>query len=229
MPQTLTRMLSSWLALGGDDPEASGLGGHWVRVQGDPLPAPALVRIDRASDGRLIVTGLVLGYRDRREITWETMRKLKPATILSLIFSGFDPDQPARLMRETDSGGRWVTRGDDPDDDIFFDDVEADVDGMFVWEDTEQYREHARAMAALAIWEATGGPHSEQIVEVNKPRASVATDLQAFASTYLRHYAANPRRATTATAQELHISRATAIRRLNECRELGLIPPKEQA
>ena len=87
----------------------------------------------------------------------------------------------------------------------------------------------ARALNAQTIWQMTGGsrPDSE-VTEVTRPRASVATNLTEFADAYKRNYAANPRRATTATARELHISRATAIRRIAECREIGLIPPKEQ-
>lgn len=221
-------MLSDWLTITDPDPEASGLGGHWVRVEGHPLPAPALVRIDRASDGRLMVTGLILGYKDRREITWETMRKTKPATILGLIFSGFDPKRPQAVLEESESGGRWVRRGEDPEDDQLFVDADDDVDEMTVWEDSDAYQDWMRAVAAFEIWRAAGGPTDEAVVEVNRPRASVATDLQAFAQTYVRNYAANPRRATTATARELHISRATAIRRIAECREIDLIPPKEQ-
>lgn len=51
-----------------------------------------------------------------------------------------------------------------------------------------------------------------------------SAELEAFARVYARHLASQPHRAMTATADELHISRATANRRVRKCRELGLLP-----
>lgn len=50
--------------------------------------------------------------------------------------------------------------------------------------------------------------------------------LAVFALTYQRNLAAHPSRAMTATAEDLHLSRATANRRAAECRRRGLLPMK---
>jgi hypothetical protein len=185
--------------------EKAGLDGQWMKVQGDPLPVDVIIRVDRSDDKRFMITGLVIGLHERREITWEALRMIKPATILGYIFSGFDPNDPAKLYEATDPF---------PMDDNIGD----------------RWRPHARAAAALKLWQASENrPHEDDyqaIKPVTKPRASVATDLAKFAETYLRNLAATPHRATTATAKEMHISRATAIRRIAECRDEGLLPSK---
>lgn len=80
---------------------------------------------------------------------------------------------------------------------------------------------------ASVLWERNrpGGAPRPRITAPVQGR--VATDLDAFASTYTRHRAATPHRAMKATAVELSISRATAIRRAAQCRQVGLLPPKE--
>lgn len=49
-------------------------------------------------------------------------------------------------------------------------------------------------------------------------------ELTLFALTYKKNLAAQPNRAMTATAEDLHIGRATANRRAAECRRRGLLP-----
>jgi hypothetical protein len=200
MPQrfgSLTRPLGS----DSPAPEMPGLAGQWLDVRGGPLPVPIAIRIDRADDGRFMVTGLLIGLDQRREITWETLRQIKLATVLEYLFAGFDVMNPAR-----------------------------GVDDMLSMADPEW----DRRVAALELWNAAANPwlfeDSEHEVEtVTKPRASVATNLTEFASVYLRHLAASPHKATKATADELHISRATAIRRIDECRRAGLLPARREA
>lgn len=226
-PQTFARLIR-WSATSTGD--VAGLEGQWVRVSGAPLPVPVLVRIDRATDGRYIVTGLLIGHRDRREITWETLRSIKPSTIVSLIFSGWDPRNPAKLYADTDPAPPVAMDGADFDEEAYFAGEETEDDERVIDVTSPEWRAHMRALTALRLWEETR-PGDERdtpdVTEVNKPRASVATNLTHFAEVYERHWASDPRRATTATARELHISRATAIRRIGECRQIGLLPAKE--
>lgn len=185
MPNPLGRVLFPvWTDENALPADLPGLEGEWVAVSGGPLPMRALVRIDRAKDDRLMITGLILGWRDRQEITWQTLRQVKPATLLEWIFAGFDPHNPAK-----DAG-------------------------------------ESRGMAVLSLWEKLH-MSAEQAPIDGRSRATAAPDLQAFADAYRRHLAAHPHRAMTATADELKVSRATAIRRADQCRRVGLLPPKE--
>lgn len=204
--------------------EVRELDGQWVLVKGGPLPVEVLLRIDQAEDGRFMVTGLLLGLRTRSEITWETLRRIKPASIVSMIFSGFDPRNPLQEYARTDPAPPQRIGGDDFDQAAW----EADDEDLpLIDHGSAEYREHLRAAAAYRLWSTARGSASVTTVEPQtKPRASVATDLAAFASTYQRHLATTPRKALQATADELHCSRATVVRRIAECRELGLLPPK---
>lgn len=193
-----------------------GLEGKWVRLSGGPLPVNVLVRIDRAEDGRFMITGLLIGLHSRREITWETLRQIRPASLLGYLFSDFDPRNPRRRYVETDPFAPSFDEDDLPAVDL----------------DSNDWREHQRVSAAYQLWREAAAAlagASPDVESVTKPRASVATNLTRFAEVYLRHVASTPRRATTATAEELHISRATAIRRIAECRDTGLIPPRSQS
>lgn len=216
------------------------LDGVWVEVSGGGLPVPLLVRIDRTQDGRLVVTGMLIGRDEHREIDWATLRAIKPASIISMIFAGFDPKWPDKIMdsawwaelyaqdfREPTARELYEAKGY----------TGLDPQSLTVPPTEDSDRAAAerasqrllRAQNALQIWHRTGGDGGHSAVHaVTRARASVATNLSEFADAYKRHFSANPRRATTATAEELHISRATAIRRIAECREIGLIPPKEQ-
>lgn len=87
----------------------------------------------------------------------------------------------------------------------------------------------ARHVAAL-LWSASrpaGAPRAAT-APTKSARARVADDLEAFAVAYRRNRALAPHRAMTATADQLGISRATAIRRAQECRERGLLPAREK-
>lgn len=191
LPQTLAKLLSGW-SPESKVPELPGLPGQWVTVKGGSLPTGLVARIDRAPDGRFVITGLLIGLRERREITWETLRAIKPASVLAHIFADFDPLAPA-------AGAR-------------------DVDDLF---DPERRHGHT----ALELWSAARreDPH---VVARQQGGPTAAPDLQVFADAYLRHLAARPHGAMTATAKELHISRATAIRRAEACRAAGILPPK---
>lgn len=51
-------------------------------------------------------------------------------------------------------------------------------------------------------------------------------ELTEFAAAYLRNLMSQPHRAMQATADNLIISRATANRRAQKCRDIGLLPPR---
>ncbi|WP_346007169.1 hypothetical protein [Janibacter terrae] len=212
----------------------------WVWIEGGELPVPVLVRVDRSPDGRFIATGLHLGLLREDELGWDTMRRIKPATLLNYIFGGFDPADPFSEASD-------VVRG------LAQPSLDALAAGMqdalreygaeaLTQEDYERWRaedfghmlatmQHdskaQRALTAYALWERLAERPPVPTAAAAKPRASVATDLNQFAQVYLKHRAATPRRATQATADELHCSRATVIRRLAEARKLGLIPEKD--
>lgn len=76
--------------------------------------------------------------------------------------------------------------------------------------------------AWVSLWEDFVRP--AQSVETSPTRGPSRSDLADFARTYLKHKAAHPNRAMTATAKELNISRATAIRRADAARKEGLLP-----
>jgi hypothetical protein len=191
LPQTLAKLLSGW-SPESKVPELPGLPGKWVTVKGGSLPTSIVARIDRAPDGRFVITGLLIGLRERTEITWETLRAIKPASVLNHIFEDFDPHNPAAQA--------------------------LDVDDLF---DPEQRQGHA----AFELW-SSAGSESPEVSARQQGGPTAAPDLQRFADIYLRHLAARPHGAMTATAKELHISRATAIRRAEACRAAGLLPPK---
>ncbi|MCW3039254.1 MAG: hypothetical protein JWM31_1159 [Solirubrobacterales bacterium] len=191
LPQTLAKLLSGW-SPESKVPELPGLPGKWVTVKGGSLPTSIVARVDRAPDGRFVVTGLLIGVRERKEITWETLRAIKPASVLAHIFKDFDPNNPAGSAPEVD--------------DIF---------------DAE--REHR--VAAFDLW-ASASRETPEVAASRQAGPSAASDLQVFADIYLRNLASRPHGAMTATAKELHISRATAIRRAESCRAAGLLPPK---
>ncbi len=187
LPQTFARLTAPLFAPDEELPDLVGLDGQWLRVSGGSLPLPVTVRIDQSDDGRFIVTGLLLGFRERREITWETLRRLNLASLLESIFEGYDPDNPAAIYAN--------------EQDIF-----------------------GRGIVHLALWHARKG--MQGAAPPNSRRRTAAPDLRLFATTYLRHLAVKPHTAMTATARELHVSRATAIRRAAECRKVGLLPAK---
>jgi hypothetical protein len=191
LPQTLAKLLSGW-SPESKVPELPGLPGKWVTVKGGSLPTGVVARIDRAPDGRFVITGLLIGLRERTEITWETLRGIKPASVLGHIFEDFDPNNPA-------AGA-------------------LDIDDLL---DPEKSHGHA----ALELW-SSATREAPDVSARNQAGPTAAPDLQVFADTYLRNLAARPHGAMTATAKELHISRATAIRRAESCRAAGLLPPK---
>lgn len=179
--------LASWIAPGlGHVNLVSAVHGQWLRLRGGDLPVPVMVRIDETDDGRFVVTGLLIADADRTEITWSTLRGIRPATLMAEVFRGFDPLRP-----------RMITEDGDPD-------------------------------VASVLWSRSrpGGRPRDRTSPTSATRARVATDLEEFADAYSRNRARAPHRAMTDTADQLHISRATAIRRAQQCRDAGLLPPK---
>lgn len=184
-PSTLANLLTGWLSGRGPKiPDLPGLEGQWVEAKGGPLATPVVARVDRAPDGRFVITGLLIGLRDRSEITWETLRGIRPATVLEQIFKDFDPNSPAVHAFDLGPG-----------------------------------------QTAFHLW-ASAVRDRPDVEAPQKAGGRVATDLRVFANTYLRNLAARPHGAMTATAEELHISRATAIRRADQARKAGLLPAK---
>lgn len=85
-------------------PELHGnMAGIWLRLKDGPLPIPITVRIDSTNGGRFTITGLVIGLRpeEYKEITWETLRKIKLATLLEQLFERWDRMNPARQARRS--------------------------------------------------------------------------------------------------------------------------------
>lgn len=185
--------------------------GRWVGLSGGPLDKPVHVRVGKTDDGRLVVTGLLLGLSDEQEITWEALRAIKPASLLSLLFSGFDPEHPRDAYKD------------------LADQADAlDQAGLEAETETEWRSELMRHLVAARLWTATSFAQTKADA-VLRSRRGMASNLTEFAEVYRRHYATQPRRATTATAKELNISRATAIRRIAECRAKGLLPAEGQS
>lgn len=203
------------------------LPGAWMTLRGGPLPVPICMRIDRAEDGRYIITGLLIGLHSRDEITWETLRSIRPAALLAMIFSGIDPREPWHaLAQRRDLVDVERMPGEEFDLDAWLRDDE-DLPKY----DADAAREFARYTAAMVLWGWDGDNPSDRKRPVRpayEPRASAATDLARVAAVYERHYAATPRRATTATARELNVSRATVLRRLKEARRQGILAEKGQ-
>ncbi len=186
------------------------LPGTWIDMGGGHLPVPVLMRIDQSEDGRFIPTGLVIGLRSRSEITWETLRQIQPATLIGYLFEGFDPKALTPYVREV--------AGEDFDEAAW----ERD-DEDFPRVTAEEMNEFARSSAAARLWSDTRLEVTD--LRTAAPKATAATDLGEFARIYQLKLARSPHRATTATAREMNISRATALRRLKEARAAGLLPP----
>jgi hypothetical protein len=207
--------------------------GVWIAVRGGGLPVPVVVRIDQTRDGRFMVTGLLIGLDERREVTWTTLRQIKPATILSNIFAGWDPRIPEKALSEAlerpDFSWDEPTIEEFADPNLPLNLARPDPPGPDEIEQAAKWsREWPRALRAYELWRQTRpDERASPAEEVTRARASVATNLTEFAGAYRRNYAVNPRRATTATAEELHISRATAIRRIAECRDIGLLAAQD--
>jgi len=224
MPQSFLGLLKPWKTL-----SAIEVPGRWVEMSGGPLPVRIAVRIDKADDGRFVITGLLVGLRERKELTWEALRAIKPATLLSYLFEGFDPSDPTKQYDETTLlKSREV--GPDFDARAWLESDEDDPDDEMIEIGGPKWNRSGRAQAAFEIWKETAGGQpdgDEKPVEtIMKPRTRLAADLTDFAQVYSRHASTTPHRATQATADELFISRATVIRRIAECRKLGLLPPK---
>lgn len=217
--------------------------GVWVEVEGGGIPVPLLVRIDRTPDDRFVITGLLIGRDEHREITWSMLRQIKPASIIGMLFAGWDPRLPEKLVDETWTAPTpWLEPTPEElaavgGNSVDLEPFDAEPGSPEAEAADRHYRDTMRALVAHDVWRKIGGRQRSEVgatvEEVTRPRASVATNLTEFAEIYRRNYAADPRRATAATVRELEklglpASRATVVRRIAECRDLGLIPPKEK-
>jgi len=70
--------------------------GQCLTFKGGTLPTGVVTGIVRAPDGRFVIMGLLIGLRDRREITRETMRAIKPASLLHAHRWRLRSDKPGR-------------------------------------------------------------------------------------------------------------------------------------
>ncbi|GGM67078.1 hypothetical protein GCM10012275_42000 [Longimycelium tulufanense] len=172
--------------------------GPWIEASAGGLDAPILVRVGKSADGRPVITGLIIGEYEDKEITSDTLRKIRVGALLSQLFEGFDPDTPPGLTS--------------PDAEGFSEDLGAQIDWGLM-------HEH--------VWHPAqdADPRPRQLAEA-RSRGPSDDDLRAFAKTYHRELMRNPRRAMTATARALNISRATANRWADACRGNGYLPPK---
>jgi hypothetical protein len=84
LPQGEVRTPESWLQAPGG----------WVSVSRGGLFEPVLMRINKSSDGRFVVTGLVIGMSGQRELTSHTLRSIKLGAIMRELFKDFDPTRP---------------------------------------------------------------------------------------------------------------------------------------
>lgn len=66
--------------------------GVWVRVEGGDLPLPIEIRVHRGTDGRTVVTGLLVGDQDApAEITAATLRRIRLGEIITALFDANTP------------------------------------------------------------------------------------------------------------------------------------------
>lgn len=141
---------------------------------------PVDLRVHRNAEGRVVVTGLMIGEEfDAREITSQTLRKIKISEIMAELFKDYDPDAPPD----------WMNFG--------------------------------TVVAEITSANVTGGH-----VAKSRLRGPDEEALQAFARTYRAELARQPQRAMSAAAKVHSISRATANRWAQECRQLGYLPSK---
>lgn len=71
----------------------------WDQVEGDDLPMPIEIIVNRAPDGRYVFTGLKIGGEGAwQEITSATLRQIKLSEILAAHFDYFEP---MRLIEES--------------------------------------------------------------------------------------------------------------------------------
>lgn len=159
----------------------------WTEVEGGGLEHPIYVRLARSTDGRRVITGMVLGSAiPQHEITASSLRKVRIGAILEQLFDGFDEDPvPA------------------------YDDFEAQIEWGLMHQTYD-----------------LGAPQLATESRVSERGAQQGT-LEAFADRYRLEFEKNPRRAMTATAEALHISRATANRWAEKARQARLLPQRE--
>ena len=73
--------------------------GAWMRCSGGDLPMPVGLRIAPSTDGRWVVTGLMLGEEfEQQEITSKTLRAIKLREIVAKLLEDYDPDAPPDWM-----------------------------------------------------------------------------------------------------------------------------------
>jgi hypothetical protein len=93
--------------------------------------------------------------------------------------------------------------------------------GTLSWPEHVDARDHRSVLhQALAV-------RAPRLLRESRARGGAATsdDLSRFADIYNEQRIRQPHRAMTATAEALHISRATANRWAKRCRTQGLLPP----
>lgn len=89
-------------------------------------------------------------------------------------------------------------------------------------DDPPHWAKFGSLVAMMAKTSAKAGHVAER-----RPRGPDNEALQSFARTYLAELARQPRRAMSAAAKAHDVSRATANRWAQECRQLGYLPHKE--
>ena len=183
-----------------DAPPAPGGEGVWVAVSGNDLPGIIRVRLAKSRAGAIKVTALVLGDEGTSELTSESLRAVRLADIVQALLERFREGPPP-----------------------FPDDAARDASGTIddkirVFTDSRDLYEAYWIFKELVF---DAAPETSSAV-------SEHDELAQFARVYARNLREQPRRAMSATAEELTISRATANRRAADARKRGLLPPREK-
>lgn len=177
-------------------PDDTTLHGDWYAVRGiSERTRPAgdlLVRVGRSTDGRLILTGLLMASEG--EITANTLRAIQPAKIVQTIAWREHGGEPPRAVGPA-----------------------IGPTGLHRFEGVAMEFEAITANAPAVDDEAKRGR-----------RGPSRSDLEHFAHVYLGFYRAGKSDPVKQTTRALNISRATAHRRIDQARALGIIPPREE-
>lgn len=192
-------------------------GDGWIRVALPEVDGPVLARLARTRDGRLAVTGLVLGAEGSGspEITASTLRQISPARIASAV--------QAELLRKP-AEGETVALPVDPQSGLgqlraalgMAGPQVRQADAVGHWKGRVRWLQDATGRAAEVENRAPGRP-------------AIGPGLEDFAAVFREEFLKAPQRATAATAERLGLSRATANRRIRACRERGLLPTPDRS
>jgi hypothetical protein len=73
-------------------------GAYWTKVEGGSLPWPVLIRLG-ITEGRLVVTGLVIGAEDEAELTSRAIRIKIPEVTQTILTAARKPGASAEMIQ----------------------------------------------------------------------------------------------------------------------------------